>query len=330
VTERRSYADGGTARGIAQWSLAIAVALASNSGAVARAQTERRVLVIPAQANEGGPEVAAEREARAALESLDGVALLPQPPLDLEAVQLAIDCPDESAKCLEQVAKRMKADVLIVPSVKRGDGALTLRLLCFDASAGAAPRALERKQRGGTLERETLDAVPGMVRELLGIEPESEPEPAPAAEPTEDIAPPTTQPTAVDEDQNARLPLAPVLVGAGGLSLVAAGLVVGAMMQSTQHSYAMRTIATQDDVLRAEEERQRGKDQALAANVLLGVGAAAVVGAGVWLAIELKHNAAKPAEPAADDGEEPQARLVPLLGAKTAGVALIGSFGEAR
>jgi hypothetical protein len=100
---------------------------------------------------------------------------------------------------------------------------------------------------------------------------------------------------------------------------VAAGLAVGVAMKNTENDYASRPITTEMQAQLAEQERQRGEDQATAATVLLGVGAAAVVTAGIWLALV-----------SAGEDQPAQAALVPAIGPRSAGVSLVGTWEAGR
>jgi hypothetical protein len=187
-----------------------------------------------------------------------------------------------------------------------------LRVLYFDATAGDEPRSVTREHAlGKNGERDQGDGaatswdalLPALLRELLGEPSESKPAAAPlAAEPSADEGP-TSEDAAASEapapatdgdttraapaDSDA-LPLGPLLLGAGGLAAVTAGLITGAIMRGTENDYAKRMIDSPEQARLAEQERKRGKSQALVASVLLGVGAGAIVAAGAWLVLDLR------------------------------------------
>lgn len=288
-----------------------------HGASVARAEDAKRTLVIAAQARSDALDAAVVRELRAALSEHAQVALMAPAPLDLEAVQLAIDCPDESARCLREVAERMEARVLIVPAVARDKAGRTLRLLYFDSKDAAEPRTVVRRVAGAAADRELPEAVPGMVHELLGVEDE----PAELPEPSEPAPAPAPAPATADRESapGSALPIGPLVLGGAGVGVIAAGLVVGALMQKTENDYAARTIDSEMQAQSAEMERERGQQQAVVANVLLGTGVAAVVAAGVWLAF------------ASGGGKDSstQTALVPVLGPRAVGVSLLGTWGEA-
>jgi hypothetical protein len=155
----------------------VGIATTARADGLARASTPR-VLVIAAQAKSGSPEAEVIDAVRAALAALSEVQLLPPSPLDLEAVQLAIDCTDESAQCLGEVATRMEAEIVIVPSLKRRADALELQLKRFERGAAQDVATAMRKQAGTRLDATLLDTVPSMLREVLSLSAEDE-EPAP-------------------------------------------------------------------------------------------------------------------------------------------------------
>jgi hypothetical protein len=270
------------------------------------------VMVIGAEARAGSADAEVIAAVRDALSELDEVKLLPPSPLDLEAVQLAIDCGDESPQCLGEIAERMDAEIVIVPSLKPRRDALELHLTSFKLGANATTTAL-RKQVGTQLDATLLDTVPGMLREVLQLPARDEEEriaPIDTNEPT--LAPePVTGREAEPESASSSLPLGPVLLGGGGLALVAAGIVIGAMASSTEDDYASLQIDTEAHARRADDLRVRGQNEALAANILLGTGASALVAAGIWYVLD------------AQSEREPEAASVrPLLAPGSAGLVL--------
>jgi hypothetical protein len=280
-------------------------------GAAARAELPPAV-VLPTHAD-GGSDDAVNREVQRAIEQLAVLDLQAQPPLDLEATQLAIDCLDESARCLREVARRSQVQVLIAPTVARADGSIELSILYFDADSGEGPRRVTRRQPGDKLEQATLDAIPDMLRELLRMEPVSKGEPA-APQPAE----PTPATARVPPSSGGKLPLGPLLLGAGGLVSLAVGLTLGAVMHGTQNDYAVLPVLTEAQAKTADDQRKAGEREALMANVLIGAGVAAMAVGAIWLAAGLVH-----------EDQPQQARLLPVLGKGQAGLLLSGTW-EAR
>jgi hypothetical protein len=287
----------------------------------AHAQDAKRTLLIGAQDRAGGPSAAITRALRSALADVDGHSLMAPAPLDLEAVQLAIECPDETAACLGEVAARMEARILVIPSVRKSGDQVALRLLQFDAEERGEPRTVVRRASGADAEAKLIEAVPGLVDELFGVENEPAELPAPSAD--AEAAPEATPDAAADDTGESAgssgLPIAPLVIGGAGVAAIAAGLTVGLLMQQTEDDYAERTITTDMQAMAAEVERERGQRQAVVANVLFGVGIAAVVAAGVWLALDL-----------GSDQDPSQTALVPVLGPRSAGLSLLGTWEESR
>lgn len=322
-------------------SLGVALLFALAAAPSARADDLPRAVALPPHTQEPARDAALSRELDRALLQLGVFELLPRPAFDLEAVQLTIDCVEESVECLRQVAERTQAQIVIAPTVERSNGALVLSLLYFDSKTGTAPRKVARKQRGDELDRDTFDALPALLRQLLpngrmaaaAPKPSTKPAPlapAPTAEPKPEPpeAEPDTEAESTAETEAALaaaeepvsgprpFPVGPVILGAGGLALLATGAVFGALVSSAEQDYSNLQIRTADDAMRAESDIDSGETKALVANVLLGAGAAVVVGAAVWLAIDLSSNR-EPADVA----------VVPVIGKDYAGLSLSGRLG---
>jgi hypothetical protein len=281
------------------------------------------VLVIVGPTAGAGSAADLERETRAALAKLASVEVMPAAPLDLEAVQLALDCTDESVSCLAAVARKLQAQVLLVPSVTRHNGSTVLRLLRFDADGGDEPRVLSRAESGRKLSRAQLAAIADMTAELFAADesarkaaaaapPEAE---APAPEPATQPAPaPGPAPSHVDAARP--VPIGPLIVGGAGVAALVAGAVMYAAMESTERKYASQPITNKLQADAADRTRALGHRQATEASVLLGLGGAAVAAAGIWLAVDLSR-------PRSEQG---QAVLLPLLAPHTAGLAVSGTL----
>jgi hypothetical protein len=312
-------------RGVA-WRSALAALVLVGSAGVARAQAlePKHVLVIVGPTVGSGTAADLERETRAALSTLASVEVLPAPPLDLEAVQLALDCTDESTSCLSAVARKLQAQVLVVPSVKRHGSAVVLRLLRYDAGGGGEPRSLNREQPGRKLADAQLAALGEMTTELFASDeaarkaaevapPEAQaPETEPTSEPSSSSSPPAAT---HGNDAGKPLPLPPLIIGAAGIATVVAGVAVFAAMKSTEHDYAAQPVTNAMQAQAAEHNRTLGHREAVEASVLIGVGSAAIVAAGIWLAVDLSSKQ-KPTQTA----------LLPWVGPRAAGLALSGAL----
>ena len=119
----------------------------------AHAQPSGRVVALATQTPDAGGDARVDDRLRNALEDIEGIDLAKYPAVDLETVQLAIDCVDETPRCLRAVAERVGADVLLAPSVefKGGQGRLKYPLLRRvwgrQAEVGCAPQSRHAAQR---------------------------------------------------------------------------------------------------------------------------------------------------------------------------------------
>jgi hypothetical protein len=260
---------------------------------------------------------------QAALERLGVVNIASRPGMDLNAVQLAIDCVSETQSCLRAVANQTQAQILIAPSLQSTQSELVVSLLRFDVADGQMRRVL-RRQPGTSLKPETLDAVPSMLRELFNI-PEPTPQPAPVAsestttEPEGTDSATTLLPPIIEPPQepasSGPLPVGPFLLAGAGALVLGGGAVVGAIMLSTQDDYNTLRISNERDVTKANDLKDSAKTQAVIANVMYGVGGAMLVAGGIWLAVALS-------QPARRD-DDWRTAVVPAVGPGQLGFAIV-------
>jgi len=239
-----------------------------------------------------------------------------RPGMDLNAVQLAIDCVSETPQCLRAVANQTQTQVLIAPSLQNTSSELVLSLLRFDTSNGQMRRVL-RRQPGTSLKSETLDSVPSMLRELFNI-PEPQPQPPAVASDTTPHESETSLPPLVEPPQEPApsrpLPLGPFLLAGGGAIVLGGGAVMGAVFVSTNDEYNTKKVSTERDVSAVKDLEDKAKTQAVIANVLYGVGGAMMVAGGIWLAVALSQPAQR------DDW---QTAVVPAVGPGQLGFAIV-------
>lgn len=268
--------------------------------------------VLLATAGAQGSAGALDSVIQATLEQLGIVRIVAKPGLDLSAVQLVLDCVAETAQCLRAVTDQQGAEVLIAPSIARTSGELVLSFLRFDSRDGEMRRVLHRQQ-GQALTSETLDAVPGLLRELFGL-----PEPTPAVEapgaPSDDLTPLPEAPMEPPSEGASPL-IGPLILGGIGLAAIGTGIGFGISSNAAQSDYDHITSMPNLDKARvnaAIDLSDRGKTHAVVADVLYGVGGAALLGAGIWLAVSLseKHEDTPPA----------QAKLQPWFGPHQVGL----------
>jgi hypothetical protein len=222
----------------------------------------------------------------------------------------------ETAACLTSVAAQADADVLLAPSIERAGDETVVTLLYYDARGAGELRNASRRHRGASVERAALDAVPAMVREVLGASEPIATEPQPAQPATE------AQLADVEEEPQVAaqrsFPVVPVVLGVAGLAIAGVGLAFGLAAKADEEQYAGLPLDTEEQVAAAEERFGKAEDQALIANIGLGVGAAVFAGGVVLLAFELSA-----------EQSEPQAQLAPMIGPDRVGLALRGRFAGA-
>jgi len=266
-----------------------------------------------------GPEAerdaAFDTEVYDTLERLQLVEVVSRPALDLEAIQLSIDCVGETPKCLQAVARQTRTALLLAPSIERRDGEIVLTILYFDARAGGELRRVTRSHPGDELSAESLAEVPAMLRELLRA-PEQEAragaDPDPGAT-TDDAA----LGAGSDVPGGGEVSLGPLLLALVGVSALGGAVGLGLTAHETQADYDKLVVTNPKQAETASDKLDQGKLQAIGANVLFAVAGAALLGSAVWLAADLSS-----------DGE-PASELVvaPELGPGRAGLTLRGAWG---
>jgi len=259
-----------------------------------------------------GPQTRRVREldlrVKRALGWTNRVHVVVTPKLDLNSVQLALDCRNDSIGCLRAVASEFGVDVLIAPAIELGQGDLVLTLLYFDARGAGSLTRVTHWQLGAKLAPETFAAVPELLDALLPRTPASAAAPVTSARPAS-VAPvaPLTNSSAATPSTIAQLsrpnaappappapqvtgqsvPIAPCVVLASGVALLGAGLVTGIMMQSNADDYRAQSVHTRAEADVAANTRETVGTQATLANILYGVGAGAALIGATWLTLEL-------------------------------------------
>jgi hypothetical protein len=150
-----------------------------------------------------------------------------------------------------------------------------------------------------------------MLRELFGL---PAPNAAPAQE-TQPAAPPeTSEPVDVPEHP---FPVAPVVVTAVGVALIATGAVFAMASQQNKDDYAHMRVPDNTAVNEAITLREKAKHQSTIANIGFGAGAAIAAIGLTWLVIDLTSH---------DEVDQTSATLAPLGGPGRFGLALQGHF----
>ena len=101
--------------------------------------------------------------------------------------------------------------------------------------------------------------------------------------------------------------------------IIGAGVVMGLAMKSSQNEYdravtpGLNGVISRDNADLATSKESAGSTQATVANVLYGLGGAALVGAGIWLAVELSRKS---------DQSYERVQVAPLLGPNQLGLMI--------
>lgn len=307
-------------RRFGSWACAALVwAIATHAQAEEPARSPGSAAVVPkavllTTANAQGGAGALDSVISAAVEELGAVKVVARPGLDLGAVQLVLDCVAETARCLKAVTEQHSAQVLIAPSLARTPGELVLSILRFDARDGQMERVL-RRQQGQSLTSETLDAVPDMLRELFGLPVQAKKPPAGANTAPQSYEPLPEAPME-PPSRDSHVPVGPILLGSGAVLMLGTAIVLGATVQASQNEYdRITTKRTLDDsdVDDAIDIRNSAETRETLQYVFYGVGAATLVGAGIWLAVDLSN---------ARKSEQVYSRFSPWLGPHQVGLVL--------
>jgi tetratricopeptide (TPR) repeat protein len=194
-----------------------------------------------------------------------------------------------------------------------------LALDSFRRYLAELPRAENREQvqnRVRALERVVAE------REAREAEqPAREPEPVSPAPVKPRVQEPAAavEPSAEEEERRAAggFPLGPMLVAGGGLAAIGVGLAFGAAAESKQEQYASAPVRTRQEAEAARSLFDQAESQALVCNLMLGLGAAAVIGGALWFALALP------------DSDSEAVHAGPLVAPDGDGIALGASLGGA-
>jgi hypothetical protein len=236
-------------------------------------------------------------------------------------MQLAIDCVGETADCLRAAARQAEAESLLAPSVQRDGDAVVVDFLHFDPTAGTA-LTVKRRYTGERIGEQALSGVSDMMIELFGAnEPTIRPtDAAPATSAQEPSVAPQTAAEPTPEPK-ARLPLVAIVLGGVGVALIGTSIAFGVMANSNDNAYLKSRPDSKAAVDRANEKEDSAKSQALVSNVTLGLGAAALVGAGVALYWQLK-------ERKSDSNATARVSLAPRVAPRELGLTLTAAWNE--
>ncbi len=144
-----------------------------------KAQDEQPMAALmrsSAPAGQAGLAGALDRFARSALDELEVVRVTGTLALDLEQAQLALGCMAENPACLKTVADENEVTVLLAPRIDRAGEELVLTVLMYDGQANTVSQGVRRVPANAGADG-LLDRVPGLLRELFGLPQVEEPDP---------------------------------------------------------------------------------------------------------------------------------------------------------
>lgn len=248
------------------------------------------------------------RVARETLRRHAVVELGATPALGLEDLKLAVGCVADSAECFGAIAAQLAVEELVLLDVERAGEELVATISIYEAGASEL-RTATRRTRGESADGEALDQIDPMIRELYGL-----PDPDPAPEPDLPVAPIVERRSPVGFVGD--LPAAPIALLAAGAVTFASGLTLGAVSQGSTAEANARTVDTSADVDAVLGLYERAEREALAANVLIPIGAAlAAAGVVWWIAGVLEGG---------------EVSVTPAAGPAGGGVIVAGRFGGER
>jgi hypothetical protein len=293
----------------------VMVALALGSSLiclVTKAQpTSPRVAVV--RATNGATQELADEIDAALLRDLSGIGGIASPvvsPVDYAEIEIGVGCSDDFRACLLAITRAVRVDALVLRRLSvdaQGQG--HLELTYFEVASRDAPASVQATAPAAQLKPALVEAVPELVRRLFGIEEVAQP----AAPPTPEAAAATPTPSspsrsvALAPERDAGVSTATWVVLAAGGATLTAGIVIGWTAQQDFRDWKQTPVQSRADADAARSSYEGIRTRAIAADVLMPVGAVAI-GIGLTLLVMDIGNEA--------DSRVPNARLqlVPARG----------------
>jgi len=277
----------------------VALALALGSSLLclpANAQpTSARVAVV--RATNGAPQELADQIDAALLRDLSAIAGMESPvvsPVDYAEIEIGVGCSDDFRACLLAITRAVRVDALVLRRLSLdAQGQCQLELTYFEAASKDAPTTVEATVPAAQSKPALVEAVPELVRRLFRIEQVAQP----AAPPTPVGAPATAAPTSIHRSA-ALAPARDAAVSAGtwialgaGAATLTAGVVIGWTAQQDFRDWKQTPVESRAEADTARSAFEGIRTRAIAADVLIPVGAVAL-GLGLTLLVmDLGHEA---------------------------------------
>jgi hypothetical protein len=233
----------------------------------------------------------------ALLRDLSAIAGIESPvvsPVDYAEVQLGVGCSDEARACLLAITRAVRVDALVLRRLRvdeQGNG--QLELTYFEAASNDVPTTVETKAAAAQMS-ELVAAVPSLVRRLFGIAEIAEPAfaPPPVAPVTSNV--PTSQPAedrAPAPGDEPRLSAATWITLGAGAAVLTAGIVVGWTAQQDFDDWKNEPVGSRGEAEGARAAFDGIRSRAIAADVLMAVGAIGVGLGATLLVLDLGRDA---------------------------------------
>ncbi len=247
------------------------------------------------------------------LQTVPSIEIAARPSLDLPAMQLAIDCVGEVTECMAAVSREAGVEGLVAPVLRSDGDQVLVTLLHYDVALNEL-KGVTRALTGRSVAQAMMDAVPEMVREAFSLAPE------PAPVPTEPHAVAPAQSADTQSEAQGQRPLVrllPFVLGGAGVALIGVGLGLGISSQHLEDVYKKTNIDSRADVNRALDTLDKAERRALSANILFGVGGAAIAsGIVTWLLLRPKAEAS--------DSNQASLKFAPAITTSQVGLSLSG------
>ncbi|MEW6431307.1 MAG: hypothetical protein AB1730_07335 [Myxococcota bacterium] len=199
--------------------------------------------------------------------------------LGLERQRQLLGCSDDATSCMAEIGGALNATWILTGALGRVGKRYRIDLKLIDSRQNVVQGRVG--QTLGAAE-DVLDALPDMVRELLGalpppaVAPEVKPESPPAAAPPA-VAQPVRSPP---------FPWGPLAVGAVGVAGLATGVALVASAKGDEAGWD--AYLSTHPLAEAEAYRSAAQAKGIVGPLLLGVGGVAVAGALLWYVLAPK------------------------------------------
>jgi hypothetical protein len=247
------------------------------------AQVSPRVGVVR-ETKGAAPELSDEIDAALLrdLSAIGGIASPVVSPVDYAEIEIGVGCTDDFPACLLAITRAVRVDALVLRRLSVDEqGQARLELTYFEAASKDAPASVEVTVPAES--KPTLvDAIPGLVRKLFGIEEVAQPAAPPVQASTTAAPSPADRSAVRATPSDAGVPATTWIALGAGVATLTAGVVVGWTAQQDFKDWKHRPLESRADADAARSEYRGIRTRAVVADVLMPVGA---VGLGFGLTL---------------------------------------------